>query len=116
VVAEASNVASPSLKLFRKRVEVVEGDAAGSLAGGIEPRRNDDGAQARGRGAAAMVFGFSASVSTAEKKGLNGGSGGQQQHSGSMNAPARSRVGAKAEHGGHAAFWPCARSATAVGD
>jgi hypothetical protein len=56
--------------------------------------------------------GLSASVSTAEReKGLNGGSGGQQQCSGSMNAPARSRVGAKAEHGGHAAFGSCARSA-----
>jgi hypothetical protein len=77
VAAEASNVASRSLKLFRKRLEVVEADAAGSLAGGIAPRHNDDSARERGRDAAAMVFGFSASVNTAEKKGLNGGSGEQ---------------------------------------
>jgi hypothetical protein len=44
VAAEVSNVASPSLKHSQKRVEVVEGDAAGLLAGGIEPRPNDDGA------------------------------------------------------------------------
>jgi hypothetical protein len=48
VVAEASNVASPSLKRSRKWMEVVEEDAAGSLAGGIEPRLDDDGARARG--------------------------------------------------------------------
>jgi hypothetical protein len=48
VAAEASNVASPSLKRSRKWMEVVEGDAAGSLAGGIEPRLDDDGARARG--------------------------------------------------------------------
>jgi hypothetical protein len=33
-----------------------------------------------------------------------GGSGGQQQHSGNMSLPARSQVGAKPEHDGHAAF------------
>jgi hypothetical protein len=46
VAAEASNVASPSLKHSRKWMKVVEGDAAGSLAGGIEPRLDDDGARA----------------------------------------------------------------------
>jgi hypothetical protein len=55
VVAEASNVASPSLNHSRKRVEVVEEDATGLLTGGIEPRLNDDGARTWGRGAAAMA-------------------------------------------------------------
>jgi hypothetical protein len=43
-VAEVTNAASPSLKSFREGVEVVEEGAGVSLAGGIGPRRNDDGA------------------------------------------------------------------------
>jgi hypothetical protein len=38
-------------------MEVVEGDAAGSLAGGIEPRLDDDGARAWGSDTAARHLG-----------------------------------------------------------
>jgi hypothetical protein len=76
VAAEASNAASPSLKRPRKGVEVVEGDAAVSLAGGIGPRLNDDGARARGSGTAAMAPRCSA-LARRGREGSRGASEGQ---------------------------------------
>jgi hypothetical protein len=76
VAAEASNVASPSLKRSRKGVEVVEGDAAGSLARGIEPRLNDDGARAWGNGTVVMAPRCSA-LARRGREGSRGASEGQ---------------------------------------
>jgi hypothetical protein len=48
VVTEVTNAASPLLKRSQEGVEGVEEGARVPLMEGIGPRRNDDGARARG--------------------------------------------------------------------
>jgi hypothetical protein len=61
---------------------------------------------------AAMAARFLRSADERGKEEGMEGCRGQQQHAGSLSPPARSRVGAELEHGGHAAPRPCARSTT----